>query len=94
VFRIWQGREIAMKPLSFAVALIAVVLAGAFAQDAKPAKLGLMRPSFSKLPIYFVENRGVYPDGVKYYIQGADKTLYFTKTGITFRLRGKTGAGS
>jgi len=45
--------------------------------------------AFGKLPLCFVENRGVYPDEVAYSIQGADKTLFFTKNGITFRLKGR-----
>jgi beta-propeller repeat-containing protein len=48
-----------------------------------------VRSSFGKLPLYFVENRGVYPDEVAFTIQGADKTLFFTPGGITMRLRGK-----
>ena len=55
-------------------------------QQASPSRL---KATFSKLPINFVENRGVYPDEVAYSIQGADKTLFFTKSGVTFRLRGK-----
>ena len=68
------------------VVLLAVVVTG---QDARPANPSLMKASFSKLPIYFIENRGVYQDEVKYYIQGADKTLFFTNKGITFRLKGE-----
>jgi hypothetical protein len=30
----------------------------------------------------------VYPDEVPYDVQGADKTLFFTRDGITFRLQG------
>ena len=50
---------------------------------------GSTAASFGKLPLYFVENRGVYPAEVDYYIQGADKTLFFTKGGVTFSLRGE-----
>jgi beta-propeller repeat-containing protein len=72
--------------LLFAVVLLAC---SANAQDSKPAKPSLLKARFGKLPICFIENRGVYPEEVKYYIQGADKTLFFTKNGITFRLKGK-----
>ena len=40
-----------------------------------------------ELPVYFIENRGVFPDQVKYFVQGADKALFFTREGITFRLK-------
>jgi len=70
---------------------IAVVLTSSFTsgQETPHVNSSLLETSFGKLRLYFVENRGVYPDEVKYYIQGADKTLFFTKTGITFRLKGK-----
>ena len=43
--------------------------------------------SFGKLPLYFVENRGQLDSRVDYYIQGRDKTIYFTPGGVTFALR-------
>ena len=48
-----------------------------------------VRTTFGKLPLYFVENQGVYPGEVAFTIQGADKTLFFTPGGITMRLRGE-----
>jgi len=42
-----------------------------------------------KMPLTFIENRGQVDARVAYYIQGADKTLYFTPEGITFVLTGK-----
>jgi len=45
--------------------------------------------SLNRLPLYFVENRGVYPDEVRFYIQGADKTLFFTDQGVTVSFRNK-----
>lgn len=42
---------------------------------------------FGDLPLYFVENQGRIEGGnVAYYIEGADKTLFFTSEGITFVL--------
>ena len=79
-----------MKPLSplFAFLLLGYgVLVGA--QDGRQVSPTRLTSTLGKLPLYFVENRGVFPDEVAYYIQGADKTLYFTKDGITFRLYGK-----
>jgi len=45
--------------------------------------------SFGQLPLYFVENRGQLDPRVAYYVQGRDKTLYFTAQGITFSLTGR-----
>ena len=66
--------------------LLAALLSG---QHFGPASPPLLEATSGKLPIYFIENRGVYPDEVKYYIPGADKTLFFTPGGVTFRLKGK-----
>ena len=45
--------------------------------------------SLGKLPIYFIENHGVFPKEVGYYAQASDKTVFFTSKGVTFALRGK-----
>ncbi|MBN1315077.1 MAG: SBBP repeat-containing protein, partial [Anaerolineales bacterium] len=42
--------------------------------------------SFGNLPLYFVENQGQMDEEVAYYIQGHDKTIYFTGDGVTFVL--------
>jgi len=42
--------------------------------------------AFGRLPVYFVENDGLLPEVVKYFVRGADKSLYFTPTGVTFSL--------
>ena len=41
------------------------------------------------MPLYFVENRGQVDSRVAYYVQGSDKTIYFTREGVTFALTGK-----
>ncbi len=45
---------------------------------------------FGQMPLYFVENRGQLDNHVAYYIQGEDKTLYFTPKGVTFALAGRS----
>jgi len=45
--------------------------------------------AFGKLPLYFVENRGQIDKRVGYYVQGSDKTIYFTNQGLTFVLNPK-----
>jgi hypothetical protein len=39
-----------------------------------------------RLPLYFIENKGQLDPRVAYYVQGKDKTLYFTQDGITYVL--------
>jgi hypothetical protein len=41
---------------------------------------------FGKMPMYFIPNRGQMDEQVDYYVQGKDKTVYFTDEGITFAL--------
>ncbi len=43
-------------------------------------------PDYGRLPLYFIPNKGQLDARVAYYVQGKDKTLYFTPEGITFAL--------
>jgi hypothetical protein len=54
------------------------------AADAAPA----VEATFAELPLYFVENGGQLDEQVTYYVQGKDKTLYFTSQGLTLVLSG------
>jgi hypothetical protein len=38
------------------------------------------------MPLYFIANQGQMDARVAYYVQGSDKTLYFTPKGVTFAL--------
>ncbi len=78
-----------MKRISSAMGWVVILVTVATGQDARPSSPSFLKTSLSRLPINFVENRGLYPEEVHYYVQGADKTLLFTRSGITFRLRGK-----
>ena len=49
--------------------------------------------AFGKLPLYFVENRGQLDKRVAYYVQGSDKTIYFSDQGLTFVLTGMRNPG-
>ncbi len=42
--------------------------------------------TYGKLPLYFIENQGQLDSRVAYYIQGGDKSIYFTGSGVTFSL--------
>jgi hypothetical protein len=41
---------------------------------------------YGKMPLYFIPNQGQMDKHVSYYVQGKDKTLYFTAEGVTFAL--------
>ena len=42
--------------------------------------------AYGKLPLYFIQNQGQLDARVAYYIQGRDKSVYFTPQGVTFAL--------
>ncbi|MGE5341637.1 MAG: SBBP repeat-containing protein [Candidatus Omnitrophota bacterium] len=42
--------------------------------------------NFGKMPLYFIPNEGQLDKRVFYYVQGKDKTIYFTSEGVTFSL--------
>ena len=52
---------------------------------------------YGKMPLYFIPNNGQMDKQVYFYIQGKDKSVYFTSTGLTYSLAGpvesKPGAG-
>ncbi|MBN2490163.1 MAG: SBBP repeat-containing protein [Planctomycetes bacterium] len=78
-----------MKALGVAVGVVVLALGVAVgAQNRSPAGRSLLKAAMGKLPSCFIENRGVFPDEVAYYVLGVDKTLFFAADGITFRLRG------
>ena len=85
--------------MGFRLVLVSVVLLGgrlALAQEGAAPEPGAacgtaVQAAFGKLPLYFIENRGAFPEEVAYYVTGADKTLFFSPEGVTFRLRGKDG---
>jgi hypothetical protein len=47
-----------------------------------------LQTSLLQFPLYFIENQGQVDARVAYYVQGKDKTLYFTPQGVTFALSG------
>lgn len=47
--------------------------------------------SLGKMPLYFIENQGQLHEDVGYYVQGYDKTIYFTPCGVTYSLAKKVG---
>jgi hypothetical protein len=93
-----------MKKPSLMLAGILSVLFCLQASDGKQKGLGsLYRPSgvlapsstridadFGKLPLQFIPNQGQMDGQVAYYVQGRDKTIYFTPEGLTFVLAEQT----
>lgn len=47
-----------------------------------------------QLPLSFIENRGQVDARVSYYLQGRDKTVYFTKQGVTLTLASEAPTSS
>jgi len=45
---------------------------------------------FGRIPLYFIANKGQAAARVNYYIQGKDKTIYFTSEGLTYVLNGRS----
>jgi len=44
----------------------------------------------SGVSLPFVENRGVYPEAVRFYAMGEDRTVFLTAEGVTFHFRGRS----
>ena len=89
------------KPHLFVIGLLLIVLfitaaGGENGRQNKPKTDSITLPSsslkvdadFGRMPLYFIPNKGQLDEQVSYYVQGKDKTLYFTSAGITFSLAG------
>jgi hypothetical protein len=69
--------------------LIAVVVLALSLSPAAPhsqATTVQAQMDWGQMPLYFVANQGQMDGRVAYYVQGSDKTLYFTPEGVTFAL--------
>ncbi|HLP59946.1 MAG TPA: hypothetical protein VK186_13985, partial [Candidatus Deferrimicrobium sp.] len=51
----------------------------------KPANVKIEK-DYGKMPLYFIPNKGQMDKQVYYYVQGKDKTVYFTPGGVTYSL--------
>jgi hypothetical protein len=47
---------------------------------------GKIDQDFGRMPLYFIPNHGQVDSRVAYYIQGRDKSIYFTSAGLTYVL--------
>src|SRR5689334_20205570 len=50
----------------------------------KDSDRAAIRAGLGQMPLHFIENNGQIDGPVAYYLQGQDKTLYFTPQGVTF----------
>lgn len=79
---------LALMPLSRKFSTHDTVAAKTTAPNANEQEL--LKESLGKMPLYFIENKGQLDNRVNYYVQGRDKSLYFTPQGITFALSSAT----
>jgi hypothetical protein len=58
------------------------------ADSIQPLKLSSVKleADFGRMPLYFIGNKGQMDGRVDYYVQGKDKSLYFSPGGVTFIL--------
>jgi hypothetical protein len=68
------------------VALVVLALPLAPAAPRSQAMTVQAQMDWGRMPLYFVANQGQMDGRVAYYVQGSDKTLYFTSEGVTFAL--------
>ncbi|HEY3122538.1 MAG TPA: hypothetical protein VGK70_00575, partial [Thermoanaerobaculia bacterium] len=83
------ARSVLFGPLIVLVSAVVILLSRSsqVAKKPTPAPTGTIRAEMlQKMPLYFIENRGQLDPRVAYYVQGRDKTLYFTKEGLTLAL--------
>jgi hypothetical protein len=85
--------EVAMSIARFVslFRLVGLGLAAAWQPAPSPAPSAETADLLSQLPLYFIQNQGQIGRNIRYYVQGRDRTLYFTPDGAIFRLAGAPG---
>lgn len=64
----------------------AVIAAGLpMPAEAKPAAVAIDR-GFGRMPLYFIPNGGQTDERIAFYVQGQDKSIYFSADGLTYSL--------
>ena len=74
---------------SFAATLFVFLtfgLLGATAQERVYGNKDDNSASLRSLPLHFIENQGQSDEAVGYFVEGRDKTLFFTSSGVTFAI--------
>jgi hypothetical protein len=72
------------------VALPSLPARADYLDGADQAQRQVVIQNLNRMPLSFTENQGQLPENVSFYVQGSDKTLYFTPQGVTFSLTGTT----
>jgi hypothetical protein len=72
--------------LALALLLCGVVFLPAPALAANPSPSVQADLAWGQMPLYFIANQGQIDGPVSYYVQGSDKTLYFTPDGLTLSM--------
>ncbi|MBN1993912.1 MAG: SBBP repeat-containing protein [Anaerolineae bacterium] len=79
-----------IKYLLSTIFLLAILLALSAPSAPMTPTTTRVQTDWGQMPLYFIANQGQMDARVAYYVQGNDKTLYFTPQGITFALTGLT----
>lgn len=80
------GESAVVSSLPFEQSQTSQSISSSATSQEKVATKAHLERTFGQLPLYFVENQGQMDEPVAYYIQGSDKTIYFTSGGVTFVL--------
>ena len=86
-------RPRALAPQSSGFAAVNPFLSVRASQAPDLAKPAAIR-DFGKVPVYFIPNAGQIDGPVAFYVDGSDKSVYFTPKGVTFALRYGGEAGN
>ncbi len=86
------------KPVAVSPELQAASLASSVQPAQAPRLHSVQAPTvmaamdFGRMPLHFIANQGQMDGRVAYYVQGKDKSVYFTPGGVTFALSQDSGA--
>ena len=83
-----------LATIALLAALLALSVLPADAGTPAPAPAPAAAPAdlnWGRMPLYFTPNGGQMDVRVAYYLQGSDKTLYFTAEGVTLALHDADG---
>jgi hypothetical protein len=83
-----------IRRFGWLVALVVVALPLAPTAPLGQAATVQAQMDWGQMPLYFVANQGQMDGRVAYYVQGSDKTLYFTPEGVTFALASPPSAAA
>lgn len=83
-----------ISKIKFAVFLFVIFTAKGMFLPGPSAGMVKVDTSYDNVPIFFIPNEGQVDNQVFYYIQGKDKSVYFTSEGLTFVITEQTGASS